>query len=62
MRTIERKLIRETAVVDKGRAIIVTLHPKYMTLRRKSTRESYNLSYDAAFFVAAKQSIADGGK
>ena len=57
---IERKITRETAVLERGRAIVVTLHSKYMTLRRKSTTEAYNLSYEAAFSLAAKQSTNGG--
>lgn len=63
MRTIERTLTRETAVSDKGRPIVVTIHARYMTLRLKGTREAYTLPYDAAFSLAAKQSFAaNGGK
>lgn len=60
MRKIGKKLIRETAARERGRAIVLTLHPKFMTLHLKSTREAYNLDYEAAFSLAAKHSI--GGK
>ena len=57
MRKIGKKLIRETATLERGRAIVVTLQPRYMTLHLKSTRESYNLDYESAFQLAAKQSV-----
>lgn len=63
MQKIERVITRETAAFEKGRAIVIVLHPKFVTLRVKGTRESYNLTYDAAFSLAAKQSLSvNGGK
>jgi hypothetical protein len=60
---LERKFTRETAAFERGRAIVLTLHAKFMTLRLKGTRESYTLPYDAAFSLAAKQSLMlNGGK
>lgn len=62
MRKIERKITRETAVLERGKAIVITLNSRYLTLHRKSTTERYHLDYLAAFSCAAKLNSTGGEK
>ena len=61
MRILTKPVTRETPVLDRGRPLIVTLHPRYLEVRRKGTRESYNLPYDAVLSVAAKYNLREKG-
>jgi hypothetical protein len=51
-------LTRETGFMDRGRALLVTLHPRHMEMRFKGTRRRWSLSYDAALWVAVKRAAA----
>ena len=63
MKTISRPITRETAILDRSRPIVITIYPRFMKLHLKGTRESYTLGFDAAFSLAAKQSMdMNGGK
>jgi len=60
MKSGDRKLERETAIDYQGRALVVALHPGYMTLRRKGTRdEPVMLNYAAAYELAIKAAQRD---
>jgi hypothetical protein len=60
MRTIARRITRETPVMDRGRALVVTLHPRYLEIRRKGTRETYTIPYDVCLSMAAKYNLREG--
>lgn len=45
---------RETAVVYRGRPLIVEIHPGYLKLREKGRRTSVSLDYRTALEVAYK--------
>lgn len=45
---------RETAVVYRRRPLVVTLHPGFLTIRQKLSRESFDLPYDAVYEAAMK--------
>lgn len=55
MTILKKPVSRESAIIDRGRALIVTLHPRFLEVRRKGTRESYTVSYDACLALAAKK-------
>jgi hypothetical protein len=44
-----KPLVRETDVFERGDALVVELHPKYLTVRVKGrpSREAVDVSYDA---------------
>lgn len=54
MTTTERACKRETMADVRGRAIIVTLCPTYLTVRLKKTRQEMQLEYRAVYDCAAK--------
>lgn len=53
-RVIHKPITRETTVEERGRPLMVTLHPRYLEIRRKGTQETYNVAYDAIFSMGAK--------
>ena len=55
-RLIRKPITRETALEERGRPLVVTLHPRYLQIRRKGTQEVYNVTYDAIYSMAAKVS------
>lgn len=54
--TASSPVVRETAATERGRAIIVALHPSHIELRLKGLRESHFLAYDALLWRAIKNS------
>jgi hypothetical protein len=57
IRKIEKAFSRETPVLERNRPLIVTIHPRYLEIRRKGTKESYNIPWDACFSLAAKSAV-----
>lgn len=47
-------LIRETALSERGRPILVELHPGFLILRLKGKRDRYSVPYDAVLWLAIK--------
>jgi hypothetical protein len=47
MTRLTKPVTRESATIERGRALIVTLHPRHLEMRPKGTRKSYSISYDA---------------
>ena len=45
--TTDRIIIRETAVTERGRPIIIELHPGYMILRCKGQQQRVAVDYGA---------------
>jgi hypothetical protein len=62
MRILTKPVRRETPVLDRGRPLIVTLHPRYLEVRRKGTRETYTIPYDVCLSVAAKYNLREKGE
>jgi hypothetical protein len=51
---IGRPLIRETATIDRGRPLVVGLHPTFLAIWAKETREEYRVSWAAIYDLARK--------
>lgn len=49
-------VVRETAASDRGRAIVIELHPSHLVLRLKGLRESHFVAYDALLWRVMKNS------
>ena len=49
-------VIRETAVSDRGRPIIIELYPSHLVLRLKGSRENHFVAYDALLWRVMKNS------
>lgn len=52
--TASNSVIRETAVSDRGRPIIIELHPSHLALRLKGLRETHFVAYDALLWRVMK--------
>lgn len=52
---ITRVLQRETGCVERGRSIMIEIHPREIVLRLKGTRQKFALSYAGLYWTAAKQ-------
>lgn len=46
--------IRETDAYERSDAIVVALHPRYLTIRLKGAREALDVPYDAILDLARK--------
>ncbi|HJT71304.1 MAG TPA: hypothetical protein VJ731_13985 [Terriglobales bacterium] len=49
-------VVRETAVLDRGRPIVVELHPSHLAVRLKGLRDTHFLAYDALLWRVMKNS------
>jgi hypothetical protein len=56
----KKSIPRETAVMERGCPIVVTLNPKHLRLHLKSTKESYDLYYARHFH--SRRSRAEDNK
>jgi hypothetical protein len=54
----ESPVTRETSFIDRGRALIVTLHPRHFDMRFRGTRTRWTVSYDACLWLAVKRVAA----
>jgi len=54
--TASNPVVRAAAVSDRGRSIIVELHPSHLVLRLKGLRETYFVAYDALLWRIMKNS------
>ena len=55
MTRLEKPVTRESASMDRGRPLVVTLHPRHLEVRPKGTRRSYTITYDACMWLAVKR-------
>jgi len=46
---------RETAILYRGRALVVKLRPRWIELREKGRRDVVSMSYDAIYEWALKR-------
>jgi hypothetical protein len=49
-------VIRETAVSERARPIVIELHPPHLVLRLKGLRDSHFVAYDALLWRVMKNS------
>ena len=49
-----RTIVRETAASERGRALLIELHPAFLVIRLKGTRQRWALSYTSIFWCAVK--------
>lgn len=54
MTVCDRPVTRATLSKYRGRPLVVTLHPTFVTIRQKGRRHSMNLDYQAIYDCAAK--------
>ena len=54
--TPSNPVVRETAVSERGRPIIIELHPSHLVLRLKGLRDSHFVAYDALLWRVMKVS------
>lgn len=47
-----KSVTRETAVQEKGRALVAVLNPRFLSIRLKGTRETYDLNYEVLLAFA----------
>jgi hypothetical protein len=59
MTRIERRIVRETAISDRGRPLVIELHPGGLIVRLKGTRKRWPISYESIHRLAVKVA-ADG--
>lgn len=59
MTTWTKPVSRETAVSDRGRTLIATLHARHIEIRPKGLRKGYSLSYDAIMWLAIKRDLEE---
>jgi hypothetical protein len=55
MTRLDKPVTRESAVFDRGRALIVSLHPRHLEIRPKGTRTRYTASYDQIMWLAVRR-------
>jgi hypothetical protein len=55
MQKITRYLVRETAVSDHGRPLLIELHPGYVVFRLKGTRQRYAIDWEALYRFAQRR-------
>ncbi len=51
---IVRRIVRETAVTERGKPLVVQLHPGGLIVRLKSTRQRWPISYESILWLAVK--------
>lgn len=57
MTQVLKPVTRETLSRDRGRNLIVTLHPTYLEVRPKGTRRRYTLTYEACMWQAIRREV-----
>ena len=57
MTVLTKPVSRESACFDRGRPLVVTLHPRHLEIRPKGTRRRYTIAYDAALWYAVKREL-----
>lgn len=54
MTEIKSPLKRETSLYYRGRALVLTLHPGFVSIKQKGLRKSFTVCYDAIYELGAK--------
>jgi hypothetical protein len=55
MTVLTKPVTRQSACLDRGVPLIVTLHPRHLEVRVKGTRRRYTIAYDACLWLAVKR-------
>ena len=59
MTRIIKPVVRESAAFDRGRSLIVALHPTHLELRPKGTRHSYTVSYEGILWLEVRRQVEE---
>lgn len=59
MTKLTKPVIRESACLDRGIPLIVTLFPRHLEVRPKGTRQRYTIGYDACLWIAVKRELEE---
>jgi hypothetical protein len=59
MTKITKPVTRESACLERGIALIVTLHPRILEIHIKGTRHKYSIAYDKCMWLAIKREADD---
>jgi hypothetical protein len=59
MTRLGKPVTRESASTDRGRPLIVTLHPRHLEVRPKGTRQRYCISYEGALWMAVREKVEE---
>jgi hypothetical protein len=54
MQKITRRVVRETAAADRGRPLVVELHPGFVVFRLKGTRYRYSADWHTLYRFAQR--------
>lgn len=54
MTKIVRRIVRETGVTERGKPLVVELHPGGLIVRLKGTRHRWPISYESILWLAVK--------
>lgn len=54
-----RPVTRESCSLDRGRPIVVTMHPTWLEFRAKGTRTRYSISIEGAFWLAVRKAAEE---
>jgi len=54
MTVLHRPVRRETAIVHRGRALVIAVHPRHIEIREKGRRDVLSVSYDVLYDFALK--------
>lgn len=57
MTLLTKPVSRESAAMDRGKPLMVTLHPRHLEIRPKGTRQRYTLGYEAILWLAVKRQL-----
>jgi hypothetical protein len=57
MTCLTKPAIRESARIDRGVPLVVTLHPRHLEVRPKGTRQRSTIGYDACLWIAVKRDL-----
>ncbi len=56
----ERPVTRETAIEDRGKPLVVALHPRFLVIRPKGSHQFVTVSYDAIYDLGRKLAARHG--
>ena len=59
MTQCDRPVTRKTLTRYRGRQLVLTLHPTFLTVRELGKRSGYTLDYQAVYDCAAKLAARD---
>lgn len=51
---INKPVVRETAAQERATPLVVALHPRYLEMRLKGTRQAFTVDYETVLDLARK--------